>query len=381
MTALALRKEPQLDVLPPLRRSAADALWAVGDEQARSQAHMLGLWLELRRRWLAMASSPATAKTYATASQQWLDHIAAAGVLPWEVTAATVRGWQAALEGAGKSPATVAARLAACSSFYRFVINEVHIVDGIERTAFFDRAGRTRANPFLVGNTKRPKVTPYGKARVLSPADLDRLFSYLMDRRDTLIGSRNFALLLTHYLTGCRGSEICRLRWGDIRPNRNQPGGFVFAWQGKGNKAEDTPLPVAAYAAMRHYLALSGRDPGTLAEDAPIFLPLVTSGLANFAVGPDAAGTPITERQVQRIFQSCLRRAGVDGWKKYRIHDLRHTFAHMLYAQTKDLEHLRQLLHHESQSTTGIYTRALNDAVDAHSAILLSKLGVLIPAA
>lgn len=381
--ALALREQPQLHVLPA-RRSAEDAaraLWAVTDDHARAQAAMLRHWLQLRDRWLGMAASDATRKTYATASQQWLDWLAAGAILPWEATAAHVRGWQASLEGAGKSPATVAARLAACSSFYRFVINEVHVVDGVERTAFFDAAGRTRQNPFLAGNTRRPKVTPYGKARVLSPLDLNRLFVYLLERRDTVIGSRNLALLLTHFVTGCRGSEICRLRWGDIRPSRTQAGGWVFAWRGKGGKEADTPLPAKAFQAIRHHLATSGRNPDTLADDDPIFLPLVTTGLANFAAGPDAAITPISERQVQRIFQSCLRRAGVPDWKKYRIHDLRHSFAHMHYAEFKDLEALRGLLHHSGIATTGIYVRSLTDAVDAHSERLLAQIGLDWPAA
>lgn len=359
-----------------LHERVYDAVWTAVGEHAQADAAMLDLWLKLRRQWLALQTSTATQKTYDTASRQWLDFLHADAVRPWEATAAHVRAWQAALEADGKSPATVAARLAACSSFYRFVIAEVHIVDGVERTAFFDRAGRTRANPFLAGNTKRPKVTPYGKARVLSPLDLNRLFSYLLQRQDTIIGSRNFALLLAHFLTGCRGSEICRLTWGDIRPSRSQAGGWVFAWRGKGDKREDTPLPVRVYAAIHQHLLLSGRDPGTLADDAPIFVPLVTSGLRNFAVGPDAAATAITERQVQRIFQSCLRRSGVAGWKSYRIHDLRHSFAHMHYGQFKDLEALRGLLHHSNLATTGIYVRTLDDAVDRHSEILFSQIGL-----
>jgi len=80
---------------------------------------------------------------------------------------------------------------------------------------------------------------------------------------------------------------------------------------------------------------------------------------------------------VQRILQSSLRAAGVDEWQSYRVHDLRHTFAHAHHSAFKDLESLRRLLHHESIATTGIYIRNMDDPVDKHSQTILSQLGLL----
>ena len=133
------------------------------DEQLRR------LWARLRDEWLrdkfGISQSRHTRRSYETASNQWLDFLAGQRhrdgrpVQPWEVTGVHVRAWVEALEGKGLAAATINQRLAACSSFYRFVIDEVHLVDGVERTAFFDAEGRTRANPFRTGNVRRPRFS------------------------------------------------------------------------------------------------------------------------------------------------------------------------------------------------------------------------------
>ena len=378
---------------PPISLAA---IWHVTPGQ--QERGMLTLWVRLRDQWLAMQESDATRRSYATGTMQWLEWLNEQDVYPWDVTTSHVRAWQTWLEASGNAPASVNQRLSAVSSWYQFVINEVHLVDGIERSAFNDRSGATRANPFKVGNLKRPKVTQYGKAAPLHPATVQRLFDHLRSRQETLTGSRNYALILTHLLTASRGSEIVRLRWGDIRPNRNQPGSFVFAWTGKGDKAETSPFPADAYHAIVAHLKIAGRwlpgHPNDISDDDYIFIPLVTHGLANLRnVGDNTSPLPggrgaggegqknnaphLSPKSVQRILQSSLRAAGCDDWADYRVHDLRHTFAHAFHAQFGDLESLRKLLHHESIATTGIYIRNMDDPVDKHSQAILSQLGLL----
>ena len=361
-------------------------LWHVAPDQA--DASMLNLWYRLRDQWLSMQDSDATRRSYATGTIQWLAWLSDQNVRPWAVTTAHVRAWQSWLEAAGNAPASIGQRLSAVSSWYQFVINEVHMVDGIERSAFFDANGSTRANPFKVGNLKRPKVTQYGKAQPLHAHTIQRLFDYLRTHADTLTGSRNYALILTHLLTASRGSEIVRLTWGDIRPNRNQAGSFVFAWSGKGDKQETSVFPADAYHAIVAHLKIAGRwIPGHedhIADGEFIFQPLVTHGLANLRnsrKGPGATvetrGSHLSPKSAQRILQTALRCAGVENWADYRVHDLRHTFAHAHHAAFHDLESLRRLLHHESIATTGIYIRNMDDPVDKHSQAVLSQLGLL----
>lgn len=359
------------------------AIWHV--DPGQSERAMLALWYRLRDEWLTMQESEATKRSYATGTIHWMAWLAEQDIQPWSVTSSHVRAWQSWLEATGKTPSTVNQRLSAVSSYYQFVINEVHLVDGIERSAFFDASGATRANPFKVGNLKRPKVTQYGKAQPLHPHTIQQLFAHLRSHAETLTGSRNYALILTHLLTASRGSEIVRLTWGDIRPNRNQSGSFVFAWTGKGDKSETSPLPADAYHAIVAHLKIAGRwlpgHPDHIKDNEYIFQPLVTHGIGNLRnakkQGSEATEPHLSPKSAQRILQTALRAAGVPEWADYRIHDLRHTFAHAHHAQFSNLEELRKLLHHNSIATTGIYIRNMDDPVDKHSQAILSQLGLL----
>lgn len=346
------------------------------NQRAEDQA-LLSLWYRLRDQWLAMSESEATRRSYTAATNQWLAYLADNATPPWAVTAATVRAWQDFLINSGASNSTVNQRLSACSSWYSFVINEVHLVDGIERSAFFDATGRTRANPFKVGNLKRPRVKQYGKARPMAPGTLNQLFAFLQARNDTKTGSRNYALILTHFLTAARGSEICRLRWGDIRESRSQPGTYIFHWTGKGGKEEDTVLPARAYHAIVAHLKIAGRYPG-IEDHEYIFVPMTTHGLRNLSSyrdDDDRADKPITGKSVQRVLKTALRNAGIEG--HYRIHDLRHSFAHLYHKNINDLEALRRILHHNSIATTGIYVREMEEPVDTHSEKIYQQLGLI----
>lgn len=329
---------------------------------------MWRLWRTLRKAWLNMAynrsGSENTRMAYETASRMWLECLGENGIAPWEATAMHVRSWQETMRVKSLSPATINQRLAAVSSWYTFVINEVHLVDGVERSAFADATGHARANPFRVGNLRRERVERYGKAYPMPVEDLQRLFGYLVSRNETLLGSRNWALILTCFLTAARNAEVAKMRWGDIRPSRSQPETYVWAWRGKGGKQDDVPLPKRAYEAIKHHLEIAGRwEPE---PDEYIWQPLVTHGAGNLMSarhGKPSRGH-ISQKNAVRILHTALRLAGVKNAEQYRVHDLRHTFAHLYQG---DLESLRRILHHESLNTTGIYVRSLQDPVDRHS--------------
>lgn len=372
-TELAVIAHPAIDL---------STIWTVGS--AQTERDLLNLWYRLREQWLHIQESDATRRAYSTATLMWLDWLADRDVQPWAATSAHVRAWQDWLTASGNAPSTVNARLSATSSWYQFVINEVHIVNGIERSAFFDANHNTRANPFKVGNLKRPKVTQYGKAAPLHNQTVQKLIEYLKSNKGTLTGSRNYALVFTHLLTAARGSEIVRLRWRDIRPNREHEGQYVFDWKGKGDKEKKKTFPAPAYALIVAHLKIAGRwlpgHPDHIGDDDYIFVPLVTHGLANLrnVEALDAENAPhLSPKSAQRILQTSLRAAGVENWANYRVHDLRHTLAHAHYKENHDLEALRDLLNHESIATTGIYIRNMQEPVDDYTQGVMRQMGLL----
>lgn len=341
-------------------------------------AGLLAIWYRLRDEWLALpkgrnkTTSPNTRKAYEAATHLWLAWLADHNINPWSATAEHVRIWTTHLAQSGAGPATINQRLAACSSYYTFIIKEKHLVNGLERSAFEDASGRTRSNPFTTGNVTRPLVDKLGRGRPITLPDLKIFIDYLESERNTRIGSRNYALFISHYLTGARSAEICRLRWGDIRPNNNQPGSFVFGWRGKGGKSENTPMPARAHAAIVHHLTICGRyapgQPHHIQPDEHIFIRLVTNGLANLRHQQIICARPhISERTVQRTFHACLKRAGVTGWQAYRVHSLRRSAALAHYNLFKDYRATQKLLHHENIATTMIYLDEMQDPTDTYS--------------
>lgn len=320
-------------------------------------------WEGLREMWLSApkgsgsTTSVHTRKAYETASRQWLEFLGT--VAPWEARAEHVRIWQRHMtRELGLAQSTVNARLAAVSSLYTFVLA--------------DAPGEIESNPFEASTVRRPKVRPYGKAHPLGPERLKMLFEYTASQEHTVAGARNHALLLTYFLTGCRVSEVVRMRWGDIRPSRSNPEEWVFAWTGKGGKREVSPLPGRAYRAIVWMLTL--RD-WTYDAASYLWLPVTDHGTGNLISG-ERKRPHISTANANRILRQSLRNAGVRDWELFRIHDLRHSFAHLHYQQTKDLESLRKLLHHSSVATTGIYVRSMDDPVDDHSAAVWAALHI-----
>ncbi|MEM7134429.1 MAG: tyrosine-type recombinase/integrase [Chloroflexota bacterium] len=342
-------------------------LWAGAYESADEQLRVI--WARLRDAWLRAkekaGGSAHTRRAYEKASGEWMLFVSSIRVKGrplqlWEVTTDHVRQWQEELS-ARLSAATVNQRLSACSSWYSFVINERGLVDGFEVSAFMDRSGKTRSNPFTTTTVPRDREQRYDKARVLKLEEIHQLLNYLERTKETAIGARNRALLLAYLMTGYRNTEIVGLRVGDIREHKSVPDAWVIRWTGKGGKTTTDPFPAKVVDAIQYYLTLADREPG---QDEYIFQPIHTEQLAQLGVA-HRVGQHLTDRSVRRILKSCLRRAGIDGWQTIRVHDLRHTFAHRFRVNNPDLEALRSRLHHESLATTGIYARqVLDEPVD-----------------
>jgi site-specific recombinase XerD len=359
------------------------AVWGGAYEGA--EEGLRRVWDRLRDAWLktkeAKSGSAHTRRSYEFATAEWLDFLATLRhhdgrtVKAWEATADHVREWQyVLLEERGLSGSSVNQRLAACSSYYSFVIREKGLVDGVEISAFMDRTGKTRENPFSGGNVQRVRTKQYGHARVLTHAETNRLITYLDQHKGTLTGARNYALIITYLMTGYRNHEGVSMKWGAMRPNRKQPGAFVFEWQGKGGKSQNDPLPPRVYHAIVHYLKVSGRFPAEMGAEEYIFVPLVTHNVTNLRNVKEVSGH-LSEKSAVRILRTALAKAGVSDPEGVRLHDLRHTFAHRYRQGNGDLEALRERLHHESLATTGIYAReVLDDPVDDYSESLFQNL-------
>lgn len=342
------------------------------DETGPRWRQAIEQWLELKRQ---RSRSAHTARSYAGAMARWEEFLAGCDPAPalWEADASHVRAWQAELRRAGLSETTINHKLSCVSSFYTFVQGERRVVEGVETGLFVDRAGRARANPFRAGNVQRGRTRTYERARVLAAAEVSLLLGYLEREAGDAAGARAYALILTYLYTGWRSAELLRMRWGDIRPSRSQANVYVYAWQGKGNKQQDDVLPAACHEAICVYLRKAGRllpqvgiEPRA---EEPVWLPVAAPAMGGLRHHPSMAGGAISGRTALRILRGALRGAGIREWERYRVHDLRHTHAHLLLESGVSLPAIQQRLHHSSLATTGLYVRAVHreDPVDDFS--------------
>ena len=283
-------------------------------------------------------------------------------VQPWQVGGAHVIQWQQEQRERGLSEKTINRRIASLSSLFDFCCYKYTVTDPVTRREI----SLAEQNP--ARRVDRAKVNPYEGAEHLSIEELRSMFRSIP--RDTVIGLRDRALVLTYFYTGRRSTEIRTLRWGEIT---EEDGRKFYKWTGKGNKKRVDELPLPAYNAIIEYLKAAERLEG-LGEDDFIFTALsdVATRLPGVDVMPDKA---LSSSFVNRVVKKCARRAGLK-WRRIHTHTLRHTAAMLRYDLRKDIRELQDFLGHASMSTTQIYLTSNEKRTDTLWAEVEALIGV-----
>jgi len=235
------------------------------------------------------------------------------GGLTWQtVDSDVVRGWIVAETDRSVSPRTVKRALSSLRSFFRYLV----------------RTGAITRNPMLrVQNPKTGSVLP----AFVREQEMDRLFDDVVFPAGGK-GQRDRLILLTFYTTGVRISELIGLDVADVSLTAGE-----LKVTGKRDKQRIIPFGSELAREMAAYIG--GR------EDRDVFgAPLFTN----------AAGRRIGQAEVRRTVRKYL--SMVTMQKKKSPHVLRHTFATVMLNNGAEIEAVKELLGHESLSTTQIYT-------------------------
>jgi integrase/recombinase XerC len=209
--------------------------------------------------------------------------------------------------------------LAALKSFYKWCANDSAAIEAL----------RTVRGPKVKANSRLPRALT-----------IDQCFELIAaaSHRNGWLGKRDEALLTLMWATGLRVGEALKLTIADAGERRD----VVRVW-GKGNKERLVPVLPAAWDAIDAYLvALPTAD---LADEHPLF---VSENLV-----------PLVDRDVRRIFASYAKRLGLPA--DASPHSLRHSFATQLLNAGASLIDIKELLGHESVSTTAIYAHVATD--------------------
>ncbi len=231
-----------------------------------------------------------------------------------EVDKHVVRDYLSHLMEHGFVKASIARKLSAIRSFYRYLLREEII----------------STSP--LATTSSPKLDrrlPY----FLTIDEMTRLLE--TPDSATPQGQRNRALLELLYAAGLRVSELVKLNLEQINLETRE-----IRVMGKGSKERMTLMGEPAARALAAYLE-QGR-------------PKLSGEKKTSAVFLNRYGERLTERSVQSILEEYANIAGLD--KRVHPHMLRHTFATHLLDGGADLRVVQELLGHASLSTTQIYT-------------------------
>lgn len=231
-----------------------------------------------------------------------------------------LRAFLGHLSRRGLARRTIARKLSAVRSFFRFLHREELV----------------EANPARA--VRSPKIERMLPGWLTRP-ETERLFALAENRsaEGTFRGIRDHAIVEVFYATGMRLSELHGLNADSIDLVADQ-----VLVRGKGRKERIVPLGRAAVHALRRYeprrdAVLRARPD---ADRRALFL--------------SERGGRLTRRQIQSIVRRFLDAAADDAGLS--THALRHSFATHLLDNGADLLAVKELLGHASLSTTRIYT-------------------------
>ncbi len=307
-------------------------------------------------------SSPHTILNYGKDLRQFQEYLAPPGMQPpglTEITHTIIREFVGHLHDQGLEKSSIARKLAALRSFFKYCVREgmlqenparlvptpklpkrlPAVLSAEEMVGFLDRLAEMGAP--AAGGPAPSQHRGRGTAAALRSPGVSSV------REDRLFLPRDRALLELLYAAGLRVSELTGLNLVDIDRKER-----MLRVRGKGNKERIVPYGSKAQEALDKYWSL--REELLLQKAAARG---GRRGPAHMqAVFLNYAGRRLTQRSVGRIVKKYVRLVNIN-WDLHP-HSLRHAFATHLLADGADLRAIQELLGHQSLSTTQKYTHA-----------------------
>jgi integrase/recombinase XerC len=239
-----------------------------------------------------------------------------------EMDHVTIRLFLGDLLEQGFSKSSIARKLAALKSFFKY-LHKVH---------------ELKQNPAL--NVASPKIEKR-LPQYLDEATVQRLMA--QPDRSTPEGARDAAMLELFYSTGVRLSELIGLELSDVDFHNS-----TIKVTGKGSKQRIIPFGRPARDALKLYLEKRGNLVNRQTKPADVKAVFMT-----------IRGKRMNPKGVNVLINRYI--GSVSEIEKKSPHVLRHTFATHLLNRGADLRAVKELLGHESLSTTQVYTHVSVD--------------------
>jgi integrase/recombinase XerD len=233
---------------------------------------------------------------------------------PDSVGSRTLREYVYHLKDLGLAPSSIRRNVSAVRSYFRFMLDEGHLVrDPSER----------------LETPKRWRTLP----EVLTVKEVESLIN--APSLDEPLAFRDRAMLELAYGAGLRVSEWISIGVRDVLMNERLVRVF-----GKGGKERVVPIGRSAIGAVAIYV----RE----------LRPRIERGKGKGILFLNSRGEPLSRMGAWKILRKYVDQAGIT--KRVTPHTLRHSFATHLLEGGADLRAVQEMLGHADISTTQIYT-------------------------
>ncbi|HYL98149.1 MAG TPA: site-specific integrase [Blastocatellia bacterium] len=266
-----------------------------------------------------------------------------------EITPSDVERWRKHLEEQGHKPATVYARISRVSSFYKWLLLNPKL------------AVHIGSNPVQNARPRYPRPYQSDSVSAWSNEEANAILGVVrrLASEGSIVGKRDYALLLFYLYTGLRRNEVIRLRGRDLE-RRGET--LIIKYQRKGGKfaAREVSEP-EVYEALADYLEASGRI-AVLRSSAAIW------------TRHDRAGKAIPQLGSRTFANNLKKYAKAAGIEHVHVHQTRHTYARMVAEDSGSFSETQEALDHENLATTKVYVQRITVKRDRHSGGIAKRL-------
>jgi len=236
------------------------------------------------------------------------------------------------------------------------------------KNATDDWETKPRSNPVKLARPKAPKPYQSDSTNAIGDSELKALLDTIKRQADggSLVGKRDYAIVIHLALTGRRRSEVLSLNWGDVKTN----GTMVATYHVKGGRIEtrEVRAPIVK-TSLLDYLEASGRLEAISVDD-----PIWVSHREAYSPAMGRQKSPggrLTSHAFAKNLKRYAKRAGIGS---IHIHQLRHNFARQFADETGSISLVSEALGHSNIATTKVYVERIGLHRDRASIRLAERL-------
>jgi integrase len=271
------------------------------------------------------------------------------GKHPGEVRAVDVEAWRAHLEAAGNKATTIYTRISRLSSFYRWLMADPQLGLYI------------RSNPTAQARPRFPRPYQSESVKAWSDDEMNALLAVVKRLADSgsVVGKRDYALLLFYLLTGLRRNEVISLRGKDLERKDDR---LIIGDKRKGGK----------------FVGREVSDP-TLLEAWEDYLQAAKRMEVLKTGGPlwtrhDRAGSPGAQLSSRSFANNLKKYAMAAGLDSVHLHQTRHTYAQIVAEETGSFVETQEALDHENAAVTCVNGQRITVKADKHSSKIAKSM-------